>query len=453
MRGRTPLARLVSLALACAALLLIPAVSQAGVATKRDKGGVSKRLGKLYKLTGKERRALDIVSVRATGEERLGLVVTVRFRGNIERALGRGHLKRAVVALVLRPKKSSRRRRAGLVTQGAGVVRRKRRLGNGKVVRVATTTAKDWRTTRSRIVGVIRDGRELTFFISGPGFDAVSSIEIKAFARPPRARRGARSAGHVEIPPREFFTSLAEEKAKAVDKALVRRAPGSLSCDELKRIKRDIQGWTSNLEAREKKARELSKAAAEDAENARTDPVFNGFPEQRERVIKSYKSAERKWDSAGDKYIIELADLAVLAEEVDKLIAEKCGAGKTLGAVFNWQNFGEGEVKGSGRFSVQGGQAADVNSPLDAVSVVIPPSGSTPRRITNQLCPSQLPNPAVSTTTNPNDTLTCSGGSLAVGADFTLNVRTSPAPSNGMGGHLYGRQDGAVKGPFSITGP
>ena len=445
--------RLTVVAAALAVAGLLPGPALAGTVTKRDKGQVSERVAKRYKLTRTERRALDIRSVTATGEEGLGLVVTVRFRGNIERALGRGHLKRAVVALVLRPKKSSRRRRAGLVTQGAGVVRRKRRLGNGKVVRVATTTAKDWRTTRSRIVGVIRDGRELTFFISGPGFDAVSSIEIKAFARRPRARRGARSAGHVEIPPREFFTSLAEEKAKAVDKALVRRAPGSLSCDELKRIKRDIQGWTSNLEAREKKARELSKAAAEDAENARTDPVFNGFPEQRERAIKSYKSAEKKWDSAGDKYIIELADLAVLAEEVDKLIAEKCGAGKTLGAVFNWQNFGEGEVKGSGRFFVQGGRAADVNSALDAVKIVIPPSGGTPRQITNQLCPSQLPSAVVSTTSNSNDTLTCSGGSLPVGQDFTLNVRTSPAPSNGMGGQLFGRQDGAFRGPFSITGP
>lgn len=93
-----------------------------------------------------------------------------------------------------------------------------------------------------------------------------------------------------------------------------------------------------------------------------------------------------------------------------------------------------------------------MTSPLDAITVV-PPSGSTARQITNYICPSQLPNPTTSTTTNPNDTLICTGGSLAVGADFTLNVRTNPAPSPGMGGRIYGRQDGTVKGPFSITGP
>ena len=68
MDGRPSLAHvLAALGLACAALLLLPTASQAGVTTERDTGGVSKSVAKRYKLTRKERRALDIVSFAVTG--------------------------------------------------------------------------------------------------------------------------------------------------------------------------------------------------------------------------------------------------------------------------------------------------------------------------------------------------------------------------------------------------
>lgn len=89
------------------------------------------------------------------------------------------------------------------------------------------------------------------------------------------------------------------------------------------------------------------------------------------------------------------------------------------------------------------------STPLDLVRVVVPGG----RQIVNQLCPSQLPTTQVSTTSSANDTLTCSGGSLPLNTRFTLNVQTSPAPSAGMGGQIYGRQDGQLKGPFAISGP
>jgi hypothetical protein len=87
------------------------------------------------------------------------------------------------------------------------------------------------------------------------------------------------------------------------------------------------------------------------------------------------------------------------------------------------------------------------------VKVVIPASGGTPRQVTNWVCPTQLPTTAVSTTTNTNDTLKCSGGSLPVGQTFQLFVRTNPDASAGMGGQLFGQQDSVFKGPFAITGP
>jgi hypothetical protein len=97
--------------------------------------------------------------------------------------------------------------------------------------------------------------------------------------------------------------------------------------------------------------------------------------------------------------------------------------------------------------------SADSTNPVDAIKVVLPLAGTTPRKVTNYICPTQLPNAAVTTTTNPQDTLTCSGGSVSLGQQFSLNVQTSPLPSSGMGGQLLVHQDGAYLAPFPITGP
>jgi hypothetical protein len=47
----------------------------------------------------------------------------------------------------------------------------------------------------------------------------------------------------------------------------------------------------------------------------------------------------------------------------------------------------------------------------------------------------------------------CSGGSLSINQQFTLNVQSSPLPSSGMGGQLLAHQDGAYLAPFSFGGP
>ena len=96
---------------------------------------------------------------------------------------------------------------------------------------------------------------------------------------------------------------------------------------------------------------------------------------------------------------------------------------------------------------------ADSTNPVDAIKVVVPPAGSTPRAVTNYICPSQLPTPAITTTNHANDTLMCSGGSLPIDQQFMLNVQTSPPPGSGMGGQLLAHQDGAYLPPFSFGGP
>ena len=67
----------------------------------------------------------------------------MRFRGNIEKVLGRGHLKRGLVAIVLRPTKSSRALPAGLVTEGSGFLTRELRLKNGKLIAVPDSSERD----------------------------------------------------------------------------------------------------------------------------------------------------------------------------------------------------------------------------------------------------------------------------------------------------------------------
>jgi hypothetical protein len=91
-----------------------------------------------------------------------------------------------------------------------------------------------------------------------------------------------------------------------------------------------------------------------------------------------------------------------------------------------------------------GSQYRQSASPVTEIVVEVPGG----RTITNQLCPSQLPTSQVT-----GNRLSCTGGSLPLGQQFTLNVRTNPNPSAGMGGQISARQDGQLKGPFPISGP
>ena len=123
-----------------------------------------------------------------------------------------------------------------------------------------------------------------------------------------------------------------------------------------------------------------------------------------------------------------------------------------------WHFEGPNEVKLTGVLSGASyakplAHSADSTNPVDAIKVVLPPAGTTPRKVTNYICPTQLPSAAITTTSNAQDTLTCSGGSLALGQQFSLNVQSSPLPAAGMGGQLLVHQDGAYLAPFPITGP
>ena len=92
------------------------------------------------------------------------------------------------------------------------------------------------------------------------------------------------------------------------------------------------------------------------------------------------------------------------------------------------------------------------DAPIDGLKFVFPPSETTPRQVTNFICPTELPTAAITTTTTPDDTLSCSGGSMPVGTTTSFNAQTSPAPSPGMGGMAIASQGGATT-TVQMTGP
>jgi hypothetical protein len=122
-----------------------------------------------------------------------------------------------------------------------------------------------------------------------------------------------------------------------------------------------------------------------------------------------------------------------------------------------WSFEGTAEVKLVGMFTGtylgSGAPPATSTAPVEAIEIVLPAAGSMPRAVSNDICPSQLPIAAITTTKTADDTLTCSGGTLPLNQTFTVNVQTQPLPSSGMGGSLLAQQNGAYLPAFTLSGP
>ena len=153
-----------------------------------------------------------------------------------------------------------------------------------------------------------------------------------------------------------------------------------------------------------------------------------------------------------------LADLAlrILGEEVDWVDEEiqerPCGLVLAIEASLRNVAGFPGEIRMDAIFREnrpppRGFRAAST-SPIDMVRMVVPD-----RQVTNFICGGQLPQGSITTTNQPNDTLQCTGGSLPLGESFSMNVQTSPPPSNGMGAQVFARQDGRLVGPLAVQGP
>jgi hypothetical protein len=182
----------------CLLALAAPATAAADARSKRDRGGA------------RGEPALDIVRVTAVGDA-FGLIVSARMKGSFERQAGRGDLKRAGIALILRPKSSSTRP-ALLATTGPS--------------KRPTNLLK----TRSRQVGIARIGKTVDFVIRGGGLENVRRIEVKTFETLPRRRGGPRASDDIRISEEQARTLLGEDGA---DEATVGTPSTGTSCPEL----------------------------------------------------------------------------------------------------------------------------------------------------------------------------------------------------------------------------
>lgn len=225
-------------------------IAATGILVAALAGSAPSGTTKTPKLTAAEKKALDIVSVEAVGVRPIGLVVTVTFKGNIERAIGRGNLRDALVALLLTAKGSSRATE-GLVAQGPGAV--------------GTTLQR----TKAKSVGVLRGGRKLTFLIGGR-VSPLDRIVVKTFATSPPVKASARAnAGRNDRPapiPRKDWELL--EDAIANDESFlasenVRRAIVEADCLSRAAILDIVKRDTASAEERRQRLLRLDSAIAD----------------------------------------------------------------------------------------------------------------------------------------------------------------------------------------------
>ena len=177
----------VVLLIACAVAVCTSSAS-AGVVTKRVQAAV-----KAQKLTSAERRAVTVASVTVAGDDSLGALVRVTFRGDAERFIGRGHLKRGLIALVLVPVGGGQP--VGLVNEGGE-----------RVLRV----------TAGRPAGVVRRGSLVIFYIAGARLSRFARVELRVLATSP--------------PHASWRQILASKPAEQVS---LRVDPSTLTCSQL----------------------------------------------------------------------------------------------------------------------------------------------------------------------------------------------------------------------------
>lgn len=191
-----------------AAVFAAPA--SAAVVTRPGHGRVTTR-----GLSAAEQRAITVASMSLTGDDSVGTYVRVTFRGDVERYLGRGHLRAARLALVLIPAHGGQL--SGLVDQG-----------HGAAERVLPFTA-------ARPAGAVRHRHQVTFYLADARLSHFSKIELKVLATGAahvswRQILAARPTTQISLPVNATkltcsqLTALAGQLGSLGDSAQVRRA-------------------------------------------------------------------------------------------------------------------------------------------------------------------------------------------------------------------------------------
>jgi hypothetical protein len=357
--------------------------------TKEDRSGDATARG----LKAKDRRALDIVQVDAATNT-FGLLVTATMRGNTENRVGSGKLRRGAIALVLRPED---------------------RDAAPRILAVGDDDATASNLPAANAEAAVVEGREVTFVIDGVDASQYRRIEIVTLST--TKRRRARGAGTVPLalpPVRRAIdrNQMLDTLALVVTAALIqdRTYLEDLTCDELDERALILEGLVL---------------------------LFSAIQQENPS-----RAVQRVLDKLAD-------ELRYIDEEFEE---RPCFIPLSLTGQLGYVAAFPGEIRAEMAFAeaerpARGGFRAASTSPIDAVRLIVP------RQVTNFLCSQPLPNPEISTTNSPNDTLTCSGGSLPLGQQYSMNVQTNPPPSDGMGATVFARQDGKFVGPLALGGP
>ena len=190
--------------------MVITLLGAGAVAAGPARAAVSKRPSRppVVRPTPAESRALSVASVSAVGDESLGLLVTVRFKGDIERYLGQGNLTGGLLALMLYDPSSSASP-TGLVADGGGfaatlfpvATRDGKRMTVAHRVVNAFSPDRVLRMVTPGQVNVFRTGNQVTFYLGGLGLTQPVDVKLKIFSRNPTA------AKHT-VPVRTLTTSV-----------------------------------------------------------------------------------------------------------------------------------------------------------------------------------------------------------------------------------------------------
>jgi O-glycosyl hydrolase len=253
MRAVGNVARLLVLAVASlAALSAAPAT--AGVVTHAYTAAV-----RTPGLSLAERRAISVKSITATADDSVGLLVSVKLQGDIERSFGRGGLVNGLLALALVPK-ASRGTPSGLIDEGGGLTRtrfpllgrRGRKLaGYGSVDLIGAERVT--RMLTGARVQVIRAANRLIVYVANRDVGRVAGVRLEVFANSP--------IGSGPIPARTRAAAWQRVlHARPAFSATVSLDPSRLSGDDMDQLRADLTQVRSSVLAPELSRQQRARA-------------------------------------------------------------------------------------------------------------------------------------------------------------------------------------------------
>ena len=302
-------------------VLAVLAVLGAGaIAASPARAAASKRSSSpsAPRLTSGEQRAVSLASVSAVGDESLGLVVMIRFKGDVERYLGQGNLTGGLLALMLSGQSSSAAP-TGLVADGGGFAampfpvskRHGKRISVARRVVDAFSRERTLRMLTPGQVNVFRTGNQVIFYLGGLGLTQTVNVKLKVFSRNPTA--AAKHTAPVRTLTASVWQKLAQIKASGV--ASFKVNPAQLTVAQLQALRGQLESVLAHGLRAELRQEQRAQAAlkSEIARYAATGDLL--------QVRRASLVADLKPSTAGVTHLkTKIAQMNKLVGRVDALI-------------------------------------------------------------------------------------------------------------------------------------